>query len=393
MGFEVDETGSPNVATSPESGEYVLALVDVSLLPDHKDQLGVEVALRLRKTNPDIRIIIISAYLQTEFAKSEVLSKGIADEVITKEQFGEVGKNEDTNLLVDVIRKWIPSIQIPQSLGNRAESAWKRAARNRRQKERAERQGLPPILVVEDQIGWADLLSQIIERAGGFADTVKTYQHAMSQMQGRSYPAAIVDLRLSTVDNNDREGMIFVQDTIKKYPDTKFIIVSAFLDKNIKSELFSLGVLSIEDKLQFPEDQYHFFETLQSILNKFVPIESQEWNKIITDFLKACKHNKQLNDTVLAHHPKFTHYDYPGVAAENWIQLLIQEKKVDGLLTPEKQSWMNVLANYYFSKDNVSPTWPTLANKLHHSVRKLKYLHSQAIQELARIAFQELNNG
>jgi len=68
------------------------------------------------------------------------------------------------------------------------------------------------ILIVEDMRDWRDQLASTLTRDGYGVTTVASYIEALSELRRNEYQLAIVDLRLSAADENDRSGVNLLKD-------------------------------------------------------------------------------------------------------------------------------------------------------------------------------------
>lgn len=68
------------------------------------------------------------------------------------------------------------------------------------------------ILIVEDMPDWRDQLESTLRRDGYTVTTVANYGEALGELRRNEYHLVIVDLRLSPSDENNRDGMILLED-------------------------------------------------------------------------------------------------------------------------------------------------------------------------------------
>jgi DNA-binding NtrC family response regulator len=71
------------------------------------------------------------------------------------------------------------------------------------------------ILVVEDMPDWRDQLQATLRRDGYDITTVPSYGEALAELRRNPYELALVDLRLSPADENNRDGMELLRDLDK----------------------------------------------------------------------------------------------------------------------------------------------------------------------------------
>ena len=75
--------------------------------------------------------------------------------------------------------------------------------------------GAKRILVVEDMPDWRDQLQSTLHRDGYNITTVPSYGEALAELRRNPYELALVDLRLSPADENNRDGMELLRDLDK----------------------------------------------------------------------------------------------------------------------------------------------------------------------------------
>ena len=68
------------------------------------------------------------------------------------------------------------------------------------------------ILVVDDVRDWRDLLASILKQDGYAVTTVASYGEALGELRRNEYQLVITELRLSAADENNRDGMILLED-------------------------------------------------------------------------------------------------------------------------------------------------------------------------------------
>jgi DNA-binding NtrC family response regulator len=72
--------------------------------------------------------------------------------------------------------------------------------------------GAKRVLVVEDMQDWRDQLQATLRRGGYDITTVPTYGEALAELRRSPYDLALVDLRLSPADEDNRDGMELLRD-------------------------------------------------------------------------------------------------------------------------------------------------------------------------------------
>ena len=75
--------------------------------------------------------------------------------------------------------------------------------------------GTKKILIVEDMQDWRDQLQATLRRGGYNITTVPSYGEALAELRRSPYDLALVDLRLSPADEDNRDGMELLRDLDK----------------------------------------------------------------------------------------------------------------------------------------------------------------------------------
>jgi len=75
--------------------------------------------------------------------------------------------------------------------------------------------GTKRVLIVEDMQDWRDQLQATLRRGGYDITTVPSYGEALAELRRSPYDLALVDLRLSPADEDNRDGMELLRDLDK----------------------------------------------------------------------------------------------------------------------------------------------------------------------------------
>jgi DNA-binding NtrC family response regulator len=75
--------------------------------------------------------------------------------------------------------------------------------------------GAKRVLIVEDMQDWRDQLQATLRRGGYDITTVPSYGEALAELRRNPYDLALVDLRLSPADEDNRDGMELLRDLDK----------------------------------------------------------------------------------------------------------------------------------------------------------------------------------
>lgn len=68
------------------------------------------------------------------------------------------------------------------------------------------------ILVVDDMRDWRDQLEVTLRRDGYAVTAVASYGEALGELRRSEYQLVITDLRLNAADENNRDGMVLLED-------------------------------------------------------------------------------------------------------------------------------------------------------------------------------------
>ncbi|MDM8532982.1 response regulator transcription factor [Anaerolineales bacterium HSG25] len=88
---------------------------------------------------------------------------------------------------------------------------------------------MPTILIIEDDPAWLDILSEIVEDVSAVAKPVSSYADALEALQGRhKFALAIVDMSLSLLHHDNRDGLAVLQEIATSYPSLPTIVVTGY---------------------------------------------------------------------------------------------------------------------------------------------------------------------
>lgn len=114
------------------------------------------------------------------------------------------------------------------------------------------------ILIVEDMPDWADTLRDILKREGYDVETAAGYREALEALkraQMQPYSLIIVDLRLSPIDEENRDGMNILGNAFDQGVPT--IVVTGYSTEELTHKAFrEYGTFDFFDKHQFNTDKF-----------------------------------------------------------------------------------------------------------------------------------------
>ncbi|MDM8526937.1 response regulator transcription factor [Anaerolineales bacterium HSG24] len=88
---------------------------------------------------------------------------------------------------------------------------------------------MPTILIIEDDPAWLDILSEIVEDVSAVAHPVSSYADALNALkERRKFALAIVDMSLSLLHHDNRDGLAVLQEIAASYPTLPAIVVTGY---------------------------------------------------------------------------------------------------------------------------------------------------------------------
>ncbi len=84
------------------------------------------------------------------------------------------------------------------------------------------------LLLIDDNPGMLETLSDILTSYGLEVDTAATSQEAINQFKSHSYNVAVVDIILPGIN-----GVELIRRLKPEYPDTDFLVITAYTDSDL----------------------------------------------------------------------------------------------------------------------------------------------------------------
>lgn len=259
-GLQVDVCDNLQSAVSKlHSTSYRLAIVDLSLAGyDHKNQDGLRVLGNIRQFAPNCVSILLTGYASVELAVDVIQDYG-AFTCLRKETFRRVDFRE-------VIRQ---ALATPQRMKNEVATINENRAQSTTHviNEIPLKQSFGSTLVVEDDAGWRNLLSELLTESGFKVLTCTSYGEAQGLLKRENFQLAIVDLSLANsikpVHNQDGYHLL----TKINEADIPIIIVSGSASLDLIDLIYSEhNVFACLEKQSF--ERSIFKETLHKIIEK-----------------------------------------------------------------------------------------------------------------------------
>jgi len=111
------------------------------------------------------------------------------------------------------------------------------------------------VLVVEDEHRWQETLRKILEDDGYSVHIASSYAEAWRGLQQGLYHLAVINLRLSKVDQEDLDGMVLLGEVFDK--GTPSIVVSAYgTVEEVRRAFKEYGVVDFFDKGRFDAEKF-----------------------------------------------------------------------------------------------------------------------------------------
>ncbi len=162
-----------------------LAVVDLSLNErDHRNQDGLRILQELRRRDPACAVVLLTGYATVELAVNAIKQYG-ASNVLRKEVFS---RGEFRRLVLQTLSSG------PQAAAEHALSA---AAIGAAAGTPAGGEKSGSILVVDDDPGWLDILSEVLGDSGLHVRACGSFGEALGCLRREHYRLAVIDLSLS----------------------------------------------------------------------------------------------------------------------------------------------------------------------------------------------------
>ena len=254
-GLLVDTAGSYEAAEGViRQQTHRLAVLDLSLGgPDHNNQDGLRVANAIRKHDPTCTIIFLTGFATVELAVQVMQELG-AFTCLRKEVF----RRSDFRQVVSQALAQAPAaaqvavpVQEPGQAGASAPQGQGASAAN--------------ALVIEDDAGWRELLSELLTDAGLSVRTCASYVEAIGLLKRERFDLAVVDLSLaSSLAHENQDGFRLLAGMQKD--SVPVIVVSGLVDPARIEQAYSDRLIyACLEKQSF--DRKAFTATVQQALH------------------------------------------------------------------------------------------------------------------------------
>lgn len=184
LGLQVDVAGDPDHALRLiRERPHHIAIIDLSLQPlDAHNRDGLHIMTALRRHDPGCTALLLTGYATVEVAV-QALTEYHAFTVLRKETFSR-------REFRDVVRRALA--QAPPV------SDTERVDRVPVGKDRAPSSSRGLVLIVEDDAGWQNILSELVSEQGLLPTVSRSYAEALGLLRRKRFILAVVDLSLAS---------------------------------------------------------------------------------------------------------------------------------------------------------------------------------------------------
>ena len=260
MGLSVDVAGSLEEAEAAlRQHSHRVAILDLSLGgPDHHNQDGLRAAAAVRRRSPGCQILFLTGFATVELAVQVMKEQG-AFTCLRKEVFRRAAFRQ---VVDDALAQSSAAQSIqPEFLSAQREPA--HAAADNRDAKPSDT-NLGAALVVEDDPGWNELLTEILTEDGFIVRACRSYVEAIGCLKHETYALAVVDLSLaSSLEEHNLDGYRLL--TSMRKTEIPVVVVSGYAEPARIEQAYQEGlVYACLEKQSF--DRKRFLETVRGAL-------------------------------------------------------------------------------------------------------------------------------
>ena len=260
MGLVVDIAGSLEEAEDAlRLHSHRVAILDLSLGgPDHHNQDGLHAAGAVRRRSPGCQILFLTGFATVELAVQVMKEQG-AFTCLRKEVFRRAAFRQ----VVDEALSQVASAQSSQTDVIHMQREPERAALAMHN-AKSDDTKLRSALVVEDDPGWNELLTEILSEAGFRVWACRSYVEAVGCLKRGPCEVAVIDLSLaSSLDGHNLDGYRLL--TTMRKTGIPVVVVSGYAEPVRIEQAYQEGlVYACLEKQSF--DRKRFLETILSAL-------------------------------------------------------------------------------------------------------------------------------
>jgi RNA polymerase sigma factor (sigma-70 family) len=252
MGLAVDLASSyADAVDALRKTAHRVAILDLSLGgTDHRNQDGLAVAESVRRLDPGCVVLFLTGFATVELAVQVMKDYG-AFTCLRKEMFR---RSEFRTAINQALAQAPAEAQQGAGAPRMAEIAL--SSQSSESKVESE-----VVLVVEDDAGWRDLLSELLKDAGYTTRTSSSYVEAIGLLKREPFQAAVVDLSLaSSLSEENRDGYRLL--TSMQKSSVPVIVVSGYAEPaRIEQAYQERLIVACLEKQSF--DRKSFIRTIQ----------------------------------------------------------------------------------------------------------------------------------
>jgi RNA polymerase sigma factor (sigma-70 family) len=270
LGLEVDVAENLEAAVEAmRAAPHRLAVVDLSLdNRDHRNRDGLHALDAVRQYDPGCVPLLLTGYATVEIAVDALTQYG-AFTCLRKENFTRSGFREVVREALANASPWL------HDGGAEAGRAGGDASQARREESPAANGNSAGMaLVVEDDAGWRNILSELLAEAGYKVRLCSGFAEALGCLGRDRYDLAVVDLSLSPDENRRSEWQVSKKprqelNGLRLLASTRAVSVPTVVvsgvasPADIEQTYAEYGIFSCIEKQSF--DRATFLETVQAV--------------------------------------------------------------------------------------------------------------------------------
>lgn len=139
-------------------------------------------------------------------------------------------------------------------------------------------------LIVEDMPYWQNIFQKSLEKEGFVCDVAANYEEAVKYMPANCYTAALLDIRLDELDDNNEDGLRILSQLAESDPETAVLIVTGHGTIKIAREAYKkFNAVDIYEKSEFEPKAF------AEIATELVDVHARRKNEKSIDYIIPLK--------------------------------------------------------------------------------------------------------